>query len=163
MTDVNASVNNTAETDDLNALDLQHDQVQDALKDIASAARRNASVIDGGAMTADDLIEQVLKDAKLMHVKTGNMLKDNQNLIGACLGAAVAVGLELVSPTGSKTSAAVAAVLSGATIVLAKPYLEVAPQSTGVAAAAAGLTAYVGMVGGRITADYFPGNLVEED
>jgi len=161
MTDVNATANTNTAAEDLDILDRELDQAGDKLQDIAQAARSGAAVIEAGS--ADELIKQVLKEARLMHVKTGNMLKDNQNLIGACLGAAVAVGLELVSPTGSKTSAAVAAVVSGAAIVLAKPYLEAAPQTAGVAAAAAGVTAYAGMLGGRITADYFPGNLVEED
>lgn len=159
----NVTHNNApAHSDALDAIDQHIDKVGDGLADIAKEARGMAKNIEDD-MSADDLIAQVLKDAKLMHVKTGNVLKDNQNLIGACVGAAVAVGLELVSPTGSKSSAAVAAVLSGATIMIAKPYLQVAPQSASIAVGAGALTGYVGMVGGRVTASYFPGNLTEED
>lgn len=159
----NSTQNTTpAHTDALDAIDQHVDKVGDGLADIAKEAHAAAKGLEA-EMSADDLIAMVIKDAKLMHVKTGNIFKDNQNLTGACIGAAIAVGLELVSPTGSKSSAAVAAVLSGATIMIAKPYLQVAPQTAGIAAGAAAVTAYAGMVGGRVTASYFPGNLTEED
>lgn len=112
---------------------------------------------------ADDLIKQVLTESKLFHVKTGNFVKDNRNLIGGGIGLALAVGLELVSPTGSKKSAAVAAITGGAVLAFTAPVLKVAPQSTMVSAAAGIMTAYVGMCGGRITADYFPGNLGDDE
>lgn len=111
----------------------------------------------------DEIINQVLGDAKLFHVKTGNFVKDNRNLIGGGMGLALAVGLELLSPTGSKKSAAVAAITGGVVLAVAAPILKAAPQTTMVASGAGIMTAYVGMCGGRITADYFPGNLGDDE
>lgn len=111
----------------------------------------------------DDVVNQVLADAKLLHVKTGNYLKDNRNLVGGVIGLTLAVGLELISPTGSKKSAAVAAVTGGVALTMAAPFLKAAPQSAMVASGAGIMTAYVGMCGGRITADYFPGNLDNDE
>lgn len=111
----------------------------------------------------DDLVKQVMMASKLMHVKTGNYLKDNRNLIGGGIGLAVAVGLELISPTGSKKSAMVAGVTGGLALAMAAPILKAAPQSAMVASGAGIMTAYVGMCGGRITADYFPGNLGDDE
>lgn len=111
----------------------------------------------------DAMVKQVLIESKLMHVKTGNYLKDNRNLIGGGIGLALAVGLELLSPTGSKKSAIVAGVTGGAVLAIAAPILKAAPQSAMVASGAGIMTAYVGMCGGRITADYFPGNLGDDE
>lgn len=111
----------------------------------------------------DDFVNQILFNSKLFHVKTGNFVKDNRNLIGGGIGLALAVGLELISPTGSKKSAAVAAITGGVVLGVAAPILKTAPQSAMVASAAGVMTAYVGMCGGRITADYFPGNLGDDE
>lgn len=107
----------------------------------------------------DVMIEQILAQSKLMRVKTGNYLKDNRNLIGGGIGITLAVGLELLSPTGSKKSAIMAGVAGGALLAATAPVLKAAPQSAMIASGAAIMTGYVGMCGGRITADYFPGNL----
>ena len=95
--------------------------------------------------------------------RLGNYLKDNRNLVGGVIGLTLAVGLELISPTGSKKSAAVAAVTGGVALTMAAPFLKAAPQSAMVASGAGIMTAYVGMCGGRITADYFPGNLDNDE
>lgn len=114
-------------------------------------------------MTASSLADLALMMSSLKKAKTGNFVKDNKNLIGGVIGCVVATGLELASPTGSKASAIMAAAASGGTLYATRKLLDNAPQSTGIAATAAGLTAYVGMVAGRITADYFPGNLSIEE
>lgn len=117
---------------------------------------------DIAANIGEDLVAEVIATMALAQVKTGNFVKDNRNLIGGGLGLALAVGLELLSPTGSKKSALVAGAMGGATLLVAAPILKVAPQCNTIAVAAAGVTSYVGMVGGRVTASYFPGNLDDE-
>lgn len=93
--------------------------------------------------------------------KEGDYINRHRNMIGALAGAAVAVGLEVVSPTGSKTSAVVAAAVSLGATYAARNIIEAAPQSNITAATVAAGTCYAGMVGGRIAACYFPGNVGE--
>lgn len=144
MSEQNA-INTASETveEKLKAEDAVIEETNDILQGVASIG------IIGGLMGQRE--------------KTGNLLKDNRNLIGGILGGAVAVGLELISPTGSKTSATVAAVASGLTLVATHRLMDCAPQTTALAATNAGVTCYVGMVAGRIAADYFPGNLADSE
>lgn len=77
----------------------------------------------------------------------------------AIAGVVVAAGLELLSPTGSKTSAVVAAAVGGAAIYGAKNYLDAVPQNDFMGAISFGAATLISMKAGRITADYFPGNV----
>lgn len=77
----------------------------------------------------------------------------------AIAGVVVAAGLELLSPTGSKTSAIVAGVVGGAVVYASKDYLDAVPQNDLMGAISFGATALISMKAGRITADYFPGNV----
>lgn len=95
--------------------------------------------------------------AELKSIKDSQFINKNMNMAGAIAGAVVAVGLELASPTGSKTSAAFAAVASGATIYYAKEILEASPQKSSLAIGAMAGTLYCGILGGRLGAMYFPG------
>lgn len=95
--------------------------------------------------------------------KTGNLLHDNKNLIGGLIGCAIATGLEVLSPTGSKTSAAVAATTSGLTLYTVHKLLDAAPQTNVIAGSACAVTAYVGMATGRLAACYFPGTVDLDD
>lgn len=76
-------------------------------------------------------------------------------IVGVVLGA----GLELLSPTGSKTSAIVSAAVGGAAVYAAKDYLDAVPQNDFMGAISFGTAAIISMKAGRITADYFPGNV----
>lgn len=128
-----------------------------------TAKEINYDAIEGAipeGISAGALLAQFSKLAK---AKTGNVAKDNMNLIGGIIGCAIATGLELASPTGSKASAAVAAIASGSVLLATRKVVENAPQAVPVAGAALALTAYVGMSAGRITADYFPGNISLDD
>lgn len=113
--------------------------------------------------TVNELIGNVIGSSMAKKAKTGDLFKDNRNMIGGLIGIGIAAGLELISPTGSLKSAAASVIVGGGVLYVASPYINAVPQSTGLAAATAGVTAYVGMVAGRITADYFPGNLSKED
>lgn len=144
------------------AADIEDQKVWDDKTDeeIGAALGRIQMEAKGlGDVLSQSIIEDVLKNAKLAHVKTGKFTKDNRNMIGAVMGVTLGVGLELLSPTGSKTSAITAGVVGGATLVILSPILKAAPQSTGIAATAGSLTSLVTMSAGRIAADYFPGNL----
>lgn len=111
------------------------------------------------APSVDAIVGAALAGALLKQKKTGNVLKDNRNLIGGLLGVAVGVGLEIVSPTGSKVSAAVSGVAGlGALAVVSIPAMA-APQCNVIAGTAFGMTSWVSMSAGRLAASYFPGNL----
>lgn len=112
--------------------------------------------------TVTQLVGNTLLNSKVKKAKSGDLFKDNRNLIGGLVGVGIGVGLELLSPTGSVKSAAVAGVVGGGVLYLLNPYIDAVPQTTGLAAVTGGVTAYVSMAAGRITADYFPGNLSEE-
>lgn len=73
-------------------------------------------------------------------------------------GAAVAATLELISPTGSKTSAVVAAAVGGSVALVAEDYLDALPQNNLTGGLSFAVTAVISMKAGRIAADYFPGN-----
>lgn len=83
------------------------------------------------------------------------------NLMAASAGLGLAVGLELVSPTGSMTSAIAAGVVGGVALGLTADFLDALPQRDIPALLAFSGVAVVSMKAGRITADYFPGNLPE--
>lgn len=83
--------------------------------------------------------------------------ENNYNVGGAICGVALGVGLELLSPTGSLTSAVAAGVVGGLAVAAVKPALEHGPDGQ-----VAALTCFVGgaaisMKAGRIAASYFPG------
>ncbi|AEV89687.1 hypothetical protein OBP_250 [Pseudomonas phage OBP] len=81
-----------------------------------------------------------------------------KNYRGGCIGVAGAVLLELMSPTGSKTSA-LAAGLAGAFVLHhSKGVLDAAPQNTVIATTAGASAGWISMVVGRTMASYFPGN-----
>lgn len=107
-------------------------------------------------------VNEMLNDiipSDLREKKEGLLYSENANMIGGILGVTVAVALEVVSPTGSKTSAVVAAIAGGAALYSARDIVNGAPQNPVLAAGVAGTTLYVGMLAGRIAADYFPGNI----
>lgn len=140
-----------------NAVWNEIDKADERLDNIKKEAGEVAAAV------GEDLVAEVMAAMTLAQVKTGNFVKDNRNLIGGGLGLALSVGLELLSPTGSKKSALVAGVLGGGVLLVSSPILKAAPQCNGIAVAAAGVTGYVGMVGGRVTASYFPGNLEDDE
>lgn len=123
--------------------------------------KKEASEVVG--VIGEDLVADVMSKMVLARVKTGSFIKDNRNLIGGGMGLALAVGLEMLSPTGSKKSALVAGAMGGGVLLVAAPILKVTPQCNAIAVAAASVTGYVGMVGGRVTASYFPGNLDDDE
>lgn len=86
-------------------------------------------------------------------------ISENQNLIVAIIGGAAAVALEVLSPTGSKTSAIVAGVAAAGVTYYCKDVINLAPQNTTLAVTTGLVTGYVGMCAGRIAACYFPGNI----
>lgn len=102
-----------------------------------------------------------LNELDVKELPKEGFLNTNRNMLGGLLGAAVSVGLEVISPTGSKVSATVAAAASLGTLYAGRKIAEAAPQSNITAAAIGGVTCYTGMVAGRIAACYFPGNLEE--
>lgn len=106
-----------------------------------------------------DILNTLNLSDKELPAKSGNVLKDHRNLIGGLLGVAVATGLEVVSPTGSKVSATVAAAASLGALYYGRNIVEAAPQNNITAAAVGGVTCYAGMCAGRIAACYFPGNV----
>lgn len=148
-TNFNESADNTAWND--------IDKSDESLDSIKKEA------VETAATVGEDLVAEVMGKMALARAKTGNFVKDNRNLIGGGLGLALSVGLELLSPTGSKKSALVAGVLGGGVLLVSSPILKAAPQCNAIAVAAAGVTGYVGMVGGRVTASYFPGNLEDDE
>lgn len=124
----------------------------------AEEVKSDAVVNDTVEIGLDNVMGDILMSA-LKREKTGVWHQDNKNLIGGLIGAGIAVGLEVASPTGSIASATAAALVSGGTLMVTHKVMDVAPQTTGIAAAHGALTAFVGMTAGRIVADYFPGNL----
>jgi hypothetical protein len=152
---------NGHESAEAEALWTANDDAGDRLNAIKKEAGEVGAEIAGKSI--DEVIAGVIAEGKLFHVKTGKFMTDNRNLIGAALGVGIGVGLELLSPTGSKTSALVSGLAGGAVLAVVAPVLKVAPQATGIAAAAGTLTSFVSMSAGRITADYFPGNLGNDE
>lgn len=106
----------------------------------------------------NDMINDVFP-SDLREKKEGYFNSEDGNMTGGILGVAVAVGLELVSPTGSKTSAVVAAIAGGAALYAAREVINSAPQAPVLAAGVGCTSLYIGMMAGRIAADYFPGNI----
>lgn len=107
-------------------------------------------------------VTEMLNDivpSNLREKKEGLLYSENANMIGGVLGLTVAVALEVISPTGSKTSAVVAAVAGGAALYGARDLVNAAPQNPVLAAAVGTSSLYIGMLAGRIAADYFPGNI----
>lgn len=149
---------NQESLEDAKLWDADDEDVTARLEQIAMEAK-----VLGKVNEAEDLIASVLALAKLTHVKTGKFMTDNRNMIGGSLGVMLGVGLELLSPTGSKTSAIISGVVGGATLALLSPVLKAAPQTTGIQAGTGVLTSFVSMSAGRIAADYFPGNLKDND
>lgn len=149
----NTNFNESADNAAWNDIDKSDERLDGIKKEAATTT----------SAIGEDIVAEVMGTMALAQAKTGNFVKDNRNLIGGGLGLALAVGLELISPTGSKKSAIVACVAGGAVLAIAAPVLKAAPQSNMVASSAGIVTAYVGMCGGRITADYFPGNLSDDE
>lgn len=81
-----------------------------------------------------------------------------RNWRGGLIGVGCSVLLELLSPTGSKTSAMAAAVAGGVVLKYSKGVLDAAPQNTVTSATAGVAAGYIAMTVGRATASYFPGN-----
>ncbi|KAB3419123.1 hypothetical protein F9Z84_06345 [Escherichia coli] len=135
-----------------------------------NAEVNNAEVKAPGA-TPEDIIAEAatagilgdILESALKREKTGVWHQDNKNLIGGIIGGSIAVGLEIASPTGSIASAIAAGVASVGTIAVTHKVLDVAPQTTAIAATNGALTAFIGMSAGRIMADYFPGNLTKSE
>lgn len=133
------------------------ENVNNEMNNAADAVKTAAidAAIEAGA---DTILSDVIMSA-LKREKTGVWHQDNKNLIGGLIGASIAVGLEVASPTGSVASATAAAIACTGTLMVTHKVLDIAPQTTGLAACNGALTAFVGMTAGRIVADYFPGNL----
>lgn len=91
--------------------------------------------------------------------KVSEILNKNRNLIGGLIGVGVAVGLELASPTGSKASAVLAGIAGGGVLYFSRSVVSGCVQNSTLAALTGVTTAYVGIIGGRLGASYFPGNL----
>ena len=88
--------------------------------------------------------------------RSDNMLGQYNNAAAAALGVGLAVGLELLSPTGTKTSAAVAAITGAAAIAVGAPAHTKGPQNS-VTMALSGILGFKVAKGfGRMTAEYFP-------
>lgn len=110
-------------------------------------------------MTIANEINEMSKVCGLKEAKDGFFSGKDANMIGGYIGVGIAVALELVSPTGSKTSAICAAIAGGAALYYGKEIIEAAPQGPAAAAAVGATSCYLGMCAGRIAACYFPGDL----
>lgn len=112
----------------------------------------------------EDMIEEAftpktIKPSGLMAQVESIIGEGRGNMAAAIAGVAGAVALELISPTGSKTSAVVAAVTGGAAVYASRDLINAAPTNGVIATGVACTSLYVGMIGGRVAADYFPGNV----
>ncbi len=83
--------------------------------------------------------------------------ENNHNVAGAVCGVGFGVALELLSPTGSLTSAVAAGVVGGLAVALVKPALEHGPDGQIATAVSFVGGATISMKAGRIAASYFPG------
>jgi hypothetical protein len=92
-----------------------------------------------------------------------NMLGEYNNAAAAALGVAVAVGLELISPTGTKTSAAVAAIAGGTAIALGARAHTNMPQNTLTMGVSSLIGFKVAKGFGRLTVEYFPATKETEE
>lgn len=110
-------------------------------------------------MIEEGFIGNKTKPSGLMATVENIVGEGRGNMAAAIAGVAGAVALELVSPTGSKTSAVVAAVTGGAAVYAARDLINAAPTNTPLATGIGVTSAYIGMLGGRVAADYFPGNV----
>lgn len=112
----------------------------------------------------EDMIEEAFVDNK---TKPSGLMATVENIVGegrgnmaaAIAGVAGAVALELMSPTGSKTSAIVAAVAGGSAVYASRELINAAPTNAVLATGIGVTSAYIGMIAGRVAADYFPGNV----
>ena len=122
----------------------------------------NDGKVTANGLTADELAALALAELALKSSgKTGVWHEDNRNLLGGLIGVGIGVGLELLSPTGSKTSAVVAAAAGAGTLYAARRIMDMAPQNNHLAGACAASSMLISATAGRIAADYFPGNIEE--
>jgi preprotein translocase subunit SecD len=148
-----------------NIIDNAFDSVlNNAMGEMNNMGSEDLKKSESKAPGLDAIIAGAAMGGLMKRQKTGNVLKDNQNLIAGAMGVMLGAGLELISPTGSKTSVVASAIAGTAALVVVGGVVSIAPQCTPVAAATFAMTSYVSMSVGRTAASYFPGDVsVDEE